>query len=99
MRTAAKVDTTQRSIVRALREAGIHVSLTPVGRGFPDAVLSYRGFVCLGEFKSGCRGLNELQRKFRDEFQGAVIVTNNPEEAVSKFFLEYACGVLGRALG
>lgn len=99
MRTAAKVDTTQRSIVRALREAGVHVSLTPVGRGFPDAILSYRRFVCLGEFKSGSRGLNELQRKFRDEFQGPIIVTNNPEEAVSKFFTEYACSVLGKSLG
>ena len=86
MRTAAKVDLTQRSIVRALREAGVHVSLTPVGGGFPDAVLSYRGFVCCAEFKTGRGKLNELQRKFRDEFQGTIIVTNDPEEAVRQFW-------------
>ena len=95
MRTAAKVDTTQRSIVRALREAGISVSVLREGRGIPDLLASYRGYVCCIECKTGNGKPNELQRKFRDSFQGAVIVTNNPEEAVSKFFLEYACGILG----
>ena len=98
MRTAAKVDTTQRSIVRALREAGISVSVLREGRGIPDLLASYRGYVCCVECKTGRGQPNEQQRKFRDEFQGAVIVTNNPEEAVSKFFLEYGCAVLGRVL-
>ena len=58
----------------------------------------YSGFLCLIECKTGRGKLNEQQRKFREGFPGALIVTNNPEEAVSKFFLEYSCALLGRAL-
>ena len=98
MRTAAKTDLTQRSIVQALRDAGIGVCLTPVGGGFPDAVLHFGGFVCLAEFKSGRGKLNEMQRKFRESFQGPLIVARTGEEAVSKFFLERACALLGSVL-
>ena len=98
MRTAAKTDLTQRAIVQALRGAGIGVCLTPVGGGFPDAVLHFGGFVCLAEFKSGRGKLNEMQRKFRESFQGPLIVARTGEEAVSKFFTERACALLGSVL-
>ena len=86
MRTAAKVDTTQRSIVRALREAGISVFILREGRGIPDLLCSYRRHVCFIECKTGSGKLTKQQQDFQREFQGHVIVTNDPADAVDKFW-------------
>ena len=99
MRTAAKTDLTQRAIVSSLREASVSVHVLREGRGIPDLLCSFGGFVCLIECKTGRGELNEMQRKFRESFQGPVIVARTGEEAVSKFFTERACALLGAVLG
>lgn len=92
MRTAAKVDTTQRSIVRALRAEGIGVSILREGRGIPDLLCGYRGHLCLIECKTGSGKLNKQQLKFREECQGTVIVANSPEDAISQFWAWWSDG-------
>jgi hypothetical protein len=83
---AAKVDSTHREIVNALRAARVCVHGTAaVGRGFPDAVASLDGFTALVECKTGNGKLNAAQQRFHDEWQGAVIVARSGEEAVQKF--------------
>lgn len=83
---AAKVDDTHREIAGALVSAGCSVFGTQaLGRGIPDLVVGREGFTALVECKTGNRKLNELQRKFHDEWQGVVIVARSGEEAVQKF--------------
>lgn len=92
---AKKVDTTHGAIRDALRKAGIRVfDCSATGRGFPDLACSYRGFVAFVEAKSGKHGLNEMQRDFIRDWEGPVIVTNDPEEAVAKFFHGYSAGLI-----
>lgn len=94
MRRAAKVDTTHGEIRDALRKASVVVhDSSMVGRGFPDFVCSYRGYTALIECKTDCRDLNEPQRKFRDKWEGTMIVARSGEEAVQKFFQEYAASI------
>lgn len=95
MRRASKVDQTHAEIGRSLREAGVVVhDCSMVGRGFPDFACSYRGYTALVECKTDFRDLNEPQRKFRDRWEGTMIVARSGEEAVAKFFQEYAASVL-----
>ena len=95
MRRAAKVDLTHSEIRDALRAAGVVVHDTSmVGRGFPDFACSYRGYQALVECKTDCRDLNEPQRKFRDKWEGTMIVARSGPEAVEMFFQEYAVNVL-----
>ena len=95
MRRAAKVDFTHSEIRDALRTSGVVVhDSSMVGRGFPDFVSSYRGHTALIECKSDWRDLKEPQRKFRDKWEGTMIVARTGEEAVQKFFQEYAASIL-----
>lgn len=95
MRRAAKVDTTHGEIRNALRKAGVSLfDSSSLGRGFPDLVCSYRGYTSLVECKTTTRDLNEPQRKFRDGWEGTVIVARSGPEAVEKFFQEYAVSLL-----
>lgn len=94
-RRAAKVDDTHGEIRNALRAAGVVLhDCSMVGRGFPDFVCSYRGYTALLECKTGFRDLNEPQRKFRDKWEGTMIVARTGPEAVEKFFQEYAVSLL-----
>ena len=54
MRTAARVDANQSSIVKALRSAGAFVQqLHTIGDGCPDLLVAYRGKWHLIEVKDG----------------------------------------------
>ena len=54
MRTAARVDSNQAEIVRALRQAGCFVtSLAAVGHGVPDLLVVRAGVVHVLEVKDG----------------------------------------------
>lgn len=86
MRRAAKVDLTHGAIRDHLRSIGWRVYATPIGGGFPDLIVSRCGFTALVECKSGSEAgaemdLNEAQRRFRDNWQGAFIVAATPEQA------------------
>ena len=81
-RRAAKTDETQSAIVAHLRGSGWSVLLShAVGGGAPDAFASRLGHTAALEFKTGKRGLNALQRAFRDRWQGAYFVVRSPADA------------------
>lgn len=98
MRRAAKIDNTHAECVDALRAARCSVfSTAPLGRDFPDAVVSYRGFTALAEFKSPGGRLTGGQLEFAANWQGAVIVAYSGPEAVEKFFQAWAADRLQAA--
>lgn len=87
MRRAAKVDTTHGAIREHLRANGWAVFDTAgVGNNFPDLVVSRGGYTALVECKSCSEvsaesELTEGQRRFRDKWQGAVVVAATPAQA------------------
>lgn len=69
MRVASKVDTNQPAIVRALRQMGARVQiLSMVGKGFPDLLVLYRGWLALVEVKDGDK-VKSKQKLTPDEQQ------------------------------
>lgn len=89
---AKKVDETQAAIVSHLRGNSWSVLLThTVGGGAPDAFASRLGHTAALEFKTGKGDLNELQRKFRDEWQGAYFVVRSPDDAERQLTLWLLC--------
>ena len=88
MRRAAKIDETQNPIVKHLRENSWSILLSnAIGKGAPDAFASRLGHTAALEFKTGYHDLNELQRKFRDGWQGAYFVVRTPEDAEKQLAL------------
>jgi hypothetical protein len=89
MRRAARVDANHQMIVGGLRACGATVqSLAPVGAGCPDLLVGHRGRNLLLEIKDGRRPPSERkltpdQQKWHADWQGAVIVVENVEQAVA----------------
>lgn len=88
MRRAAKVDTNQDQIVRALRAVGATVhSLASMGQGTPDLLVGYRRQTFLLEVKDGQRPpserrLTDLQVIWHREWRGLpVAVVHDVVEA------------------
>lgn len=84
MRRAAKVDTNQGDIVRALRRAGASVqSLASVGKGVPDLLVGIRGEVYLLEVKQPKGELTPDQRLWHCAWRGRpVTVVYTPVDAL-----------------
>lgn len=83
MRRACKVDVTQASIVKALREAGATVQdLSAVGRGVPDLLVGYNTVNYLIECKSPGGKLTPVQSVFHSQWNGNVRVAYTPDEAI-----------------
>lgn len=83
MRRACKVDVTQASIVKALREAGATVQdLSAVGRGVPDLLVGYNTVNYLIECKSPGGKLTPQQRVWHSEWNGTVRIVYTAEEAL-----------------
>jgi hypothetical protein len=81
---AANTDTTQKPIVKALRDIGASVQVTStVGKGFPDLVIGWRGITMLAECKTGADKLNAMQMEWHSTWAGHVAVVRTPEEAVN----------------
>ena len=59
MKTAAKVDANQASVMASLRKAGCSVqSLAAIGKGCPDLLVSFGGHNVLVEVKDGAKVLS-----------------------------------------
>lgn len=88
MRRAAKVDANHGHIVAALRAAGAAVTDTSaVGQGFPDIVVSFRGWWYLLEIKDGmkrpsARRLTEAQVRWRSVQHAEAPVVASVDEAL-----------------
>jgi len=85
MRRAARVDANHLDICAALRLMGASVQSTAtLGRGFPDAVVGFRGHNHLVEIKDGRKHweLTDDQRRFHDEWRGTIVVLDSINAAV-----------------
>ncbi len=88
MRRAARRDSNESDIVKAMREAGAYVKVIN-DEGLFDLLVSYRGETLLIEVKDGAkppsaRRLTEAEQKFHDEWPGAdLYIVNSVEEAVA----------------
>jgi len=89
MRRFAKVDANQKTIVAALRDAGVSVKQTHmVGQGFPDLACGFRGKTYLLEVKDGSRPPSERrltpdEAAWFEEWRGHAEVVCCIEEALA----------------
>ncbi len=83
-RRAARVDDTQKEIVKRLREVGcsVHV-LSGVGDGFPDLAVGRGGTSYLLECKTGNGGLTKHQIAWHATWAGHSAIVRTPEEALN----------------
>lgn len=78
---AAKIDSTHKAIVEALRKAGAGVqSLAPVGKGCPDLLVSYRQRWHVIECKTLKGKLRQSQRDWMHEHGVNVVVLRSIED-------------------
>lgn len=88
MRRAAKVDSNQAEIVKALRKVGATVQvLSAVGQGCPDLLVGYRSVNVLLEVKDGskppsARKLTPDEEAFHRTWRGPVFVVNDILDAL-----------------
>ncbi len=90
MRRAAKVDSNQPDIVKALRQVGARVQiLSSVGKGCPDLLVAYRDQWHVLELKDGAKVpskqvLTDDEERWHDEFgqQAPVHICNSVESAL-----------------
>ena len=82
---AKRVDSNQKEIVKALREAGAYVfHLHEIGQGCPDLLCGINGITHLIEVKMPNGKFTDAQVKFMKEWTGSkVIRINSPEEAIA----------------
>ena len=91
MRRDGRIDANQPEIVKAFRKYGCHVAITSnVGQGFPDIVVSYKGFTALVEIKDGskppsARKLTTAEAKFKDEFEGWYAIVESTDDVIKLF--------------
>lgn len=79
---AKKTDANHKAVLDHLRAIGWSVfDSSAFGRGMGDALVSRFGHSAVVEIKFGAGEPNELQRKFRDKWQGAYFIVRSPEDA------------------
>jgi Holliday junction resolvase len=79
----AKTDANQKSIVDALRAAGISVQSTAtIGKGFPDLIAAKGDQCWLIEVKMPTGKLTPDQQRFLSEWKGTVHIARTVEDAL-----------------
>ena len=85
---AARVDSNQSEVTKALRKIGASVQLLhSVGKGCPDMLVGYKGNNYLLEIKDGekresARKLTAEQTIWHYDWKGQVAVVTSPENAI-----------------
>ena len=86
-RTIARVDDSQAGCVAVARGIGAFVFLThQIGKGFPDAVVGYRGELYLVEFKTEDAKPTDDEKQFAQHMDAVGIpvhVIRNPNEMLA----------------
>ena len=90
MRRAAKVDSNQPDIIKALRQVGARVQpIHAIGKGCPDLLVAYRDQWHVLELKDGAKVpskqvLTDDEERWHDEFgqQAPVHICNSVESAL-----------------
>lgn len=78
MRKYGKVDANHKEVADAFRKLGCSfLSLAPLGKGAPDALIGYGGICCAIEIKDGAKPksaqkLTPAQREFWSTWKGGV---------------------------
>ena len=88
MRRAAKVDSTQKEIVKTLRALGYSIlDLSRVGQGCPDLLCARNeGWSFMVEVKRDAKAkFTPAQIKFKDKWRGRIYRVNSAEEAIKLF--------------
>jgi hypothetical protein len=90
-RLAARVDDNQREICAFLRGyPGVAYAVTsPLGRGFPDLVVSYCGINDLWELKDGRKAksaqkLTLAEFEFHERWRGPIVVIRSKTDALNR---------------
>lgn len=85
---AKRIDDNHKSIVNGLRAVGAFVqSIAAVGRGCPDALISFRGTWYVAEIKDGDkspsrRRLTEAEADWHSKAEAPVYIWENLEDAL-----------------
>jgi len=94
MRRAAKIDSNQQQIVKALRKIpGVSVAVTSqLGKGYPDLNIGYKGKNYLVELKDGNKvksqqKLTEDEIEWHKNWKGHVIVCNSLEQILENIII------------
>jgi hypothetical protein len=84
VRKFGKVDANQTEIVDALRRVGATVhSLAPMGGGYPDLLVGWRGHTYLMEVKGPAGKLTDQQFMWNERWTGGnVFIVQTPVEAL-----------------
>lgn len=84
MRLIARIDKNQNEIVQALRKIGASViSTAPLGNGFCDIVVGYRGKNYLFEIKSSTKAkLTHHEEKFKNTWSGQYSIIYSFDDAL-----------------
>ena len=84
MKLRARVDKNHKEIVECFRKIGCSVlSLSAVGKGCPDLLISYQKQCYLVEVKDTGGTLRESQKEFMRTWGSPVYVVRSKEECVS----------------
>jgi len=88
MRTKARTDNNQKTIVARLRAAGFHVVCThQAGAGFPDLIVANKKNTWLVEIKSPGGKLTPAQLKFHKQWNAAarpIIIAHNFDDLLQE---------------
>lgn len=101
MRRDAKIDANQPEIVETFRAMGCSVvSAAPMGKGFPDLIVGYRGRNYLIEVKDGSkppskRKLTPDQEDFHRDWRGRIHVIESKEKAENFIRMLDGCNIRG----
>lgn len=86
MRRASRIDKNQPEIVSYLASAGLTVvSLAPMGKGFPDLIVSSSTEMWLAEVKDGEAPFTADQVEFHREWRGKPILVWRSLSQVKEF--------------
>ena len=95
-----RADDNQGPIVAGLRAIGVHVAITSqVGDGFPDLVVSYRGWWSPIEVKGSGEGLTDDQIVFHKKAQAPIPIVETVDEAIAVVTHKTSEAVLVRMAG
>lgn len=84
MRRAARVDSNQAAIVKALRKAGASVQVIRAeNAGCPDLAVGWRGSTVLMEVKQPREQLRTEQAEWIESWRGAACVVRSEVEALA----------------
>ena len=79
---AAKVDSNQNELVKALRDFGCSVYIVSMVKGFVDIIVGYNGVNYLFEIKTKTGKVSEIQKRLHATWRGKIHVVRNIDDCL-----------------